>query len=159
MTTSQWLWMNGPTPVTCPPPFGHIVAPFDHLLRYLGTYPLALLAGVTCTERAMWHGLNMEAPLFWGDLIVGLFQTRFGVGLVLPRLWHQLKLCCPSLGSKDVPSSCWGYSTLSCVTSALALPTIFSFQTWLPLPTRTLHFSVFPLLCLLTLRFFPLPLR
>lgn len=75
--------MNGPTMVKCPPPFCESIAQFDHLLRYLYT-------GSFCWGHLHRKGSMTQpalgGPLFRGDFIVGLFQTRLCVGLGINAL-------------------------------------------------------------------------
>lgn len=75
--------MNGPTLVKRPPPFGESIAQFDHLRRYLYT-------GSFCWGQLHRKGSvtqpSSRRPLFRGDFIAGLFQTRLCVGLVINTL-------------------------------------------------------------------------
>lgn len=122
-----------------------------HLLRYL-SLPV-LFAGVTCVERAEWHGRALKAPLFCSEFIVGLLWTGLCDDLVLsisPRMWHEQTILWSH--PQPLPPGCWSCSpkghwcppSSQSLVSTPALLNIFSFLTRPPLPAGILHFHASP---------------
>lgn len=99
-----------------------------HLLRYL-SLPV-LFAGVTCVERAEWHGRALKAPLFCSDFTVGLLRTGLCDDLVLsisPRMWHEQTILWSH--PHPLPPGCWSCSPKGpwCTPSSQSLvSTVFS---------------------------------